>query len=85
MGSAIRAGTGPPVLLPVPCPEIHDKCLHLKSMEDRHPKRVVSVGEDARRGESSSSGWCVGAGRGCGLRRCQLDVCRVKGLGKDWG
>lgn len=62
MGSVIRVGTGPPLLLSLPCSEIHYKCLHLKSMEDRCPKEVVNVGEGPRRGQPSKQ-WMVGGHR----------------------
>lgn len=76
-GSVTEAAAGPSVLLSLPCPEIHCKCSHLKGMEDRCPKEVVSVGEGKRKGDSSSGGWCVGTGMGCWFRRWQLVVCAV--------
>lgn len=61
----VEAGPGPPVLLSRPCPEIHSKCLQLKTTEDSRPKEVVSVGEGTRRAGPLSSGWCVGPDLGC--------------------
>lgn len=61
----VEGGPGPPVLLSLPCPEIHSKCLHLKTTEDRRPKEAVSVGEGTRRAGPPSNGWCVGPDLGC--------------------
>lgn len=70
-GAVIGAGSGLAVLTSPPYPEGRDKRLPLKSLEDRWPKQVVSVGKGTRRGWSCRQwvvfghrhGACVAVGR----------------------